>query len=62
MFLENETWELCPVKSNFSITQLHVSLSTGPQADLQIRNGLKGHIELLFSMRGLPFSVGMDVE
>ncbi|XP_047663915.1 syndetin isoform X1 [Tachysurus fulvidraco] len=23
MFLENETWELCPVKSNFSITQLH---------------------------------------
>lgn len=25
MFLENETWELCPVKSNFSIAQLHVS-------------------------------------
>lgn len=25
MFLENETWELCPVKSNFSILQLHVS-------------------------------------
>ncbi|XP_010710865.1 syndetin-like [Meleagris gallopavo] len=24
MFLENETWELCPVKSNFSILQLHV--------------------------------------
>ncbi|XP_045350738.1 syndetin isoform X4 [Leopardus geoffroyi] len=23
MFLENETWELCPVKSNFSILQLH---------------------------------------
>lgn len=23
MFLENETWELCPVKSNFSIVQLH---------------------------------------
>ncbi|XP_051527045.1 syndetin isoform X2 [Myxocyprinus asiaticus] len=23
MFLENETWELCPVKSNFSIAQLH---------------------------------------
>ncbi|XP_068603121.1 syndetin isoform X2 [Brachionichthys hirsutus] len=23
MFLENETWELCPVKSNFNITQLH---------------------------------------
>ncbi|TMS18357.1 Syndetin, partial [Larimichthys crocea] len=25
MFLENETWELCPVKSNFNIAQLHVS-------------------------------------
>lgn len=24
MFLENETWELCPVKSSFSILQLHV--------------------------------------
>ncbi|XP_075900528.1 syndetin isoform X2 [Nelusetta ayraudi] len=23
MFLENETWELCPVKSNFHISQLH---------------------------------------
>ncbi|XP_040208270.1 syndetin isoform X1 [Rana temporaria] len=23
MFLENETWELCPVKSSFSIIQLH---------------------------------------
>uniref|UniRef100_A0A671RII8 Syndetin-like n=2 Tax=Sinocyclocheilus anshuiensis TaxID=1608454 RepID=A0A671RII8_9TELE len=23
MFLENETWELCPVKYNFSIAQLH---------------------------------------
>nr|XP_006114543.1 syndetin isoform X3 [Pelodiscus sinensis] len=23
MFLENETWELCPVKSSFSILQLH---------------------------------------
>ncbi|MEQ2291016.1 Syndetin, partial [Ameca splendens] len=23
MFLENETWELCPVKSNFNIDQLH---------------------------------------
>ncbi|XP_026155677.1 syndetin isoform X4 [Mastacembelus armatus] len=23
MFLENETWELCPVKSNFNIAQLH---------------------------------------
>ncbi|OXB57588.1 hypothetical protein ASZ78_008621 [Callipepla squamata] len=23
MFLENETWELCPVKSNFEILQLH---------------------------------------
>uniref|UniRef100_A0A3Q4BWP6 Uncharacterized protein n=1 Tax=Mola mola TaxID=94237 RepID=A0A3Q4BWP6_MOLML len=23
MFLENETWELCPVKSNFNISQLH---------------------------------------
>lgn len=27
MFLENETWELCPVKSNFNIAQLHVSKS-----------------------------------
>ncbi|XP_067860613.1 syndetin isoform X1 [Heptranchias perlo] len=27
MFLENETWELCPVKSNFSILQLHISVS-----------------------------------
>lgn len=27
MFLENETWELCPVKSNFNIAQLHVSES-----------------------------------
>lgn len=27
MFLENETWELCPVKSNFNISQLHVSKS-----------------------------------
>lgn len=26
MFLENETWELCPVKSSFSIIQLHVSV------------------------------------
>uniref|UniRef100_A0A3P8YYK3 VPS50 EARP/GARPII complex subunit n=1 Tax=Esox lucius TaxID=8010 RepID=A0A3P8YYK3_ESOLU len=23
MFLENETWELCPVKTNFNIAQLH---------------------------------------
>jgi len=24
MFLENETWQWCPVKSTFHITQLHV--------------------------------------
>jgi hypothetical protein len=27
MFLENETWQWCPVKSTFHITQLHVRLS-----------------------------------
>lgn len=26
MFLENETWQWCPVKSTFHITQLHVKL------------------------------------
>ena len=26
MFLENEGWELCPVKTNFSILQLQVYL------------------------------------
>ncbi len=25
MFLENETWQSCPVKSTFHITQLHVN-------------------------------------
>ncbi|KAB0394661.1 hypothetical protein E2I00_003712 [Balaenoptera physalus] len=36
MFLENETWELCPVKSNFSILQLHYCSGGNPfeiQAD-----------------------------
>ena len=27
MFLENEAWEMCPVKSNFQITQLMVGKS-----------------------------------
>lgn len=26
MFLENEIWQWCPVESNFSIFNLHVSL------------------------------------
>ncbi|XP_034455877.1 syndetin isoform X1 [Hippoglossus hippoglossus] len=31
MFLENETWELCPVKSNFNIAQLHcLSVPSSP--------------------------------
>lgn len=47
MFLENETWELCPVKSNFSITQLHVSLSIALEADVQIRNDFRGHVQVL---------------
>ena len=34
MFLENEGWELCPVKSSFSIMQLQVRT---------VRISLKGH-------------------
>lgn len=33
MFLENETWELCPVKSNFNIAQLHVSNTQVPPGE-----------------------------
>ena len=29
MFLENESWQWCPVKSTFHITQLHVRENVG---------------------------------
>ncbi|XP_056255111.1 syndetin isoform X3 [Seriola aureovittata] len=36
MFLENETWELCPVKSNFNIAQLHcISVPSSPNQEFK---------------------------
>ena len=34
MFLENEAWEICPVKSNFNILQLMVSQAIDTCAQL----------------------------
>ena len=33
MFLENEVWELCPVKANFSLVNLQVGIHAQSQAN-----------------------------
>ncbi|KAJ3609368.1 hypothetical protein NHX12_023891, partial [Muraenolepis orangiensis] len=66
MFLENETWELCPVKSNFSIAQLHEfrfmvqcrspSLSPSRQAG----SGADLSLFQQFLLEGNPFEMHID--
>lgn len=49
MFLENETWELCPVKSNFNISQLHVSKNPATEASEPSRAAFTYSTRPLFS-------------
>ncbi|XP_037549545.1 syndetin [Nematolebias whitei] len=71
MFLENETWELCPVKSNFNIAQLHEfkfmgqcrSPSISPSRQ-SVSSSVPPQEELslfqLFLQDGNPFEVHID--
>ncbi|XP_051520500.1 syndetin-like isoform X1 [Myxocyprinus asiaticus] len=68
MFLENETWELCPVKYNFSIAQLHefkfmgqcrspsVSPSRQPESTDLVEVSLFGQ----YLQGGNPFEMQID--
>lgn len=49
MFLENESWQWCPVKSTFHITQLHVKKNQFEY--------LKQKIEVIFFLRNFDFYV-----
>ncbi|XP_076864898.1 syndetin isoform X2 [Brachyhypopomus gauderio] len=68
MFLENETWELCPVKSNFSIAQLHefgfMGQCRSPSVSPSRQPALSGPVELsLFQQYvqgGNPFEMQID--
>ncbi|KAM6959485.1 syndetin isoform 1-T1 [Aplochiton taeniatus] len=71
MFLENETWELCPVKSTFSIAQLHEfkfmgqcrSPSVSPSRQPGLAGGsAQGELSLFqqFSQEGNPFERTVD--
>lgn len=71
MFLENETWELCPVKSNFSIAQLHEFRFMGQGRSPSVspsRQALSGagagqeDLSLFqqFSQEGNPFEMHID--
>ncbi|TRZ01836.1 hypothetical protein DNTS_004278 [Danionella cerebrum] len=68
MFLENETWELCPVKSNFSIAQLHEfkfmgqcrSPSVSPTRQQDSSEPLQISLFQQFSVCGNPFEMHID--
>ncbi|XP_064204347.1 syndetin isoform X1 [Anguilla rostrata] len=68
MFLENETWELCPVKSNFSIAQLHEfkfmgqSRSPSVSPSRQTSAGHPADVSLFeqYYQGGNPFEVQID--
>ncbi|XP_071803209.1 syndetin-like isoform X1 [Asterias amurensis] len=71
MFLENEGWELCPVKANFTITNLHEfrfirltgltqSGDQGNQSSPSISIGGKGGYFSRFWDEGSPFDRRMD--
>uniref|UniRef100_H2UPA6 VPS50 EARP/GARPII complex subunit n=1 Tax=Takifugu rubripes TaxID=31033 RepID=H2UPA6_TAKRU len=71
MFLENETWELCPVKSNFNIAQLHEfkfmgqcrSPSVSPSRQAASSTGLAQEELSLFQLyllEGNPFEMHIE--
>ena len=71
MFLENEGWELCPVKANFTITNLHEfrfirltgltqSGDSANQSSPSISIGGKGGYFSRFWDEGSPFDRRMD--
>ncbi|XP_034017409.1 syndetin [Thalassophryne amazonica] len=71
MFLENETWELCPVKSNFNIAQLHEfkfmgqcrSPSLSPSRQVVSSTSLLQEEQSLFQrylMEGNPFEMHIE--
>ncbi|XP_029022934.1 syndetin isoform X4 [Betta splendens] len=70
MFLENETWELCPVKSNFNISQLHEfrfmgqcrspSVSPSRQAGSSTNPPLDESLFQQYIQEGNPFEVHIE--
>ncbi|MBN3298017.1 VPS50 protein, partial [Amia calva] len=68
MFLENESWELCPVKSNFSIAQLHEfkfmgqsrSASVSPSKQASASGGAEPTLFAQFHDGGNPFEMQID--
>ncbi|XP_059412431.1 syndetin isoform X3 [Carassius carassius] len=68
MFLENETWELCPVKYNFSIAQLHEfkfmgqcrSPSVSPSRQLESTELLELSLFEQYLQGGNPFEMQID--
>ncbi|XP_041039660.1 syndetin isoform X1 [Carcharodon carcharias] len=70
MFLENETWELCPVKSNFSILQLHEfkfmrqsrSPSVSPSKQYTATSATAGSLFDQYQNGGNPFEHQTDIK
>ncbi|XP_048466875.1 syndetin isoform X1 [Rhincodon typus] len=70
MFLENETWELCPVKSNFSILQLHEfkfmrqsrSPSMSPSKQYTTTSATTGSLFDQYQNGGNPFEHQADIK
>ncbi|XP_036411486.1 syndetin [Megalops cyprinoides] len=68
MFLENETWELCPVKSNFNIAQLHEfkfmgqsrSPSVSPSRQASAANVADTSLFQQYYQGGNPFEMQID--
>ncbi|KAG7458196.1 hypothetical protein MATL_G00235520 [Megalops atlanticus] len=68
MFLENETWELCPVKSNFNIAQLHEfkfmgqsrSPSVSPSRQASAANVTDTSLFQQYYQGGNPFEMQID--
>ncbi|XP_069504568.1 syndetin isoform X2 [Ambystoma mexicanum] len=68
MFLENETWELCPVKYNFSILQLHEfkflghsrSPSVSPNKQSSSAASAVASLFEQYSDGGNPFEIQVD--
>uniref|UniRef100_A0A8C9W671 VPS50 subunit of EARP/GARPII complex n=1 Tax=Scleropages formosus TaxID=113540 RepID=A0A8C9W671_SCLFO len=68
MFLENETWELCPVKSNFNIMQLHEfkfmgqsrSPSVSPSRQASAANPAEVPLFKQYYQGGNPFEMHID--
>ncbi|KAJ8403113.1 hypothetical protein AAFF_G00360290 [Aldrovandia affinis] len=68
MFLENETWELCPVKSNFNIVQLHEfkfmgqsrSPSVSPSRQTSAANPADVSLFEQYYQGGNPFEMQID--